>query len=188
MLTDQQLKRLHEAAQAAVRLERLKDVPAALLVAQWAVESGWGFAQPGSNCFGIKNFNGSTGRQLLRTREWFTDDEAEMFLKRGDSRTCVLLDPEQVNGARRAYVVRDWFATFPSLEDCFTKRAALFFQGRYGVFAIAYKQDRNVEACIRGIAPIYATAPDYADALLGVIRRHEVVDALDAARNEKEIA
>jgi flagellum-specific peptidoglycan hydrolase FlgJ len=171
---------LEQASRAAVTASKATGIPPELLVAQWAVESGWGKHAPGNNCFGIKQYKGAHGRQLLRTREWFTDPQLLAFLAMGDGRTAT--PTGQAKGDRREYSCQDWFATFPTLEACFERRAALFRVGRYKPFADQYDKDGDVAALIRGIAPIYATDPMYAGALLRVINGEAVNSALDGAR------
>ncbi len=75
--------------------------------------------------------------------------------------------------------VQDWFATFPTLADCFTRRALLFTEGRYGPAARAYRETANLEAFVRAIAPIYATDPHYADAVLVIARSEAVLSIID---------
>lgn len=178
--------KLAEATAAAVSAENLTGAPAELLLAQWALESGWGDHSPGNNCFGVKTYPGCYGRQLLKTPEWFTDAEAKDFLARGDGRTAVAdpLSTFVTAQGRRKYACQDWFATFPTLAACFTKRALLFSAGRYKQFGDAYSQDRDLPKLIKGIAPIYATAPDYGSTLLKLIGQGNVQAALNVARGK----
>jgi flagellar protein FlgJ len=176
--------KLAEATAAAVAAENATGAPAELLIAQWAIESSNGERAPGQNYFGIKAYPGCYGTQLLRTREWFTDVELAEFLSKGHGRTAVFDAGNTVitSGGRRKYIVHDLFATFPSVAACFEKRAQLFRAGKYKQFADAYDQDHDLEKLIRGISPVYATDPNYGDALLGIIRQQNVLTALAAAR------
>lgn len=142
---------LPKIVKAAVACERKTQVPAELLVAQCALESGWLAHAPGNNCFGIKFYAGAFGKQTLRTRE--------------------------VVVGKDVYVMAD-FATFPSLQACFEKRAQLFFAGRYRPFATAYKLNKDLVALVRGIAPIYATDPRYADKVLAFAQDPEIKKAI----------
>ena len=175
---------LDEIATASVASEKATGVPAELLFAQCALESGWLKHTPGNNCFGIKSFAGEAGRQLLTTTEWFTDQQAHAFVALGDSRSATP-DPNSPvhSGGRRRYTVRDWFAMFATLGDCFTKRAKLFVTGRYAPFATKYLADRNLDTLVHGIAPIYATDPNYATSVLTIAREQKVQDALARARS-----
>jgi flagellum-specific peptidoglycan hydrolase FlgJ len=75
--------------------------------------------------------------------------------------------------------VQDWFSTFATLGDCFTRRAMMFPEGRYAPAARAYRETANLEAFVRTIAPIYATDPHYADAVLAIARAPEVTGIID---------
>jgi flagellum-specific peptidoglycan hydrolase FlgJ len=174
---------LRSAARAAIACEVHTGCPAPLLVAQWAVESAWGKRAPGNNCFGIKARDGDE-RQLLLTREWFTDAELQRFIALGDGRDAA--PTGRANALRKEYTVHDWFAKFPSLTACFDRRAELFRKGRYAPFAAKYDADGNVEALVRGIAPIYATDPGYADAILRVIGMQSTRQALLAGSDKNE--
>jgi len=184
-LTQQQLSNLSVyIAPAAIDCELKLSIPADLTAAQCILESAWLKIKPGWNCFGIKNYDGSFGRQLLLTREFFNDKELAWFLHLGDGREASLVDPSvPANAAgRREYRVMDYFATFPDLTACFAKRASLFLHGTYLTFAKAYQQDHNFEAYVRAVAKVYATAPNYAEVIMSIIRMPEVVEALDDAK------
>lgn len=182
-MTPLQLSRLQTImAPAAVAIEKSTGIPAELMVAQCAEESGWLAFAPGNNAFGIKDYPGSTGRQLLDTKEWFTEAEISLFL-RVSGRSAVLKQPvEQNANGRRLYNVKDWFATFPSLAACFAKYAEKFTEPRYSPVLAAYRSGRNLGALVTGIAGIYATSPIYAQSLLSIIRMPEVTAALVKAR------
>jgi len=184
-MVEKQKANLRLIAQAAVSSERITGCPAELQAAQCILETGWLSHAPGNNCFGIKSYDGAAGRQLLRTREWFTDGAAASFLSLGDGRIAELASPVQQDArGRKLYCVEDWFATFPTLGDCFARRAAMFGAGRYAPFAAAYKAGGTLEDLVRGIAPLYATDPGYADAVLALIRNAGVQAAIGAARAE----
>jgi flagellum-specific peptidoglycan hydrolase FlgJ len=152
-------ERLIRAAQSAVACEEATRVPAELTVAQWAVESGWGIHEPGNNCFGIKAYSGCYGVQRLNTAEF-------------------------INGVEKT--VQQEFATFPTLTDCFQKHAMLICEGRpYRAAWQEYETSKNITALVRGIAPIYATAPDYARTLLEVLAMPRVLEALAEIRRER---
>lgn len=181
-LSETQKNNLHRIAQAAVASEKATGCPAALLAAQCILESGWLRHAPENNCFGIKSYPGEHGRQLLATREWFDDAGLAAFLARGEQRTAAPVEPVQQDAGCTLYRVQDWFATFPRLEDCFARRAAMFAAGRYAPFAASYQASGNLEALVRGIAPIYATDPTYADSVLALIHDPGVQAAIAEAR------
>jgi flagellum-specific peptidoglycan hydrolase FlgJ len=182
-MLDTQKAKLQLIAQAAVASEKATTCPAELQAAQCILETGWLSHAPGNNCFGIKSYAGEFGRQLLSTKEWFTDAELAAFLAPGDGRQATLAQPVQQDArGRRLYNVEDWFATFAVLGDCFARRAAMFSLGRYAPLAAAWRASRDLEALVRGIAPIYATDPTYADKVLSLIRNTDVQAAIVQAR------
>jgi flagellum-specific peptidoglycan hydrolase FlgJ len=184
-MLETQKTNLRLIAQAAASSERSTGCPAELQAAQCILETGWLKHAPGNNCFGIKFYAGAYGRQLLRTREWFTDAEAARFLSLGDGRTANVADPVQQDGrGRKLYHVEDWFATFATLGDCFARRAGMFAAGRYAQFATAYKAGGTLDELVHGIAPIYATDPGYAETVLALIHNADVQAAIEAARSE----
>jgi flagellum-specific peptidoglycan hydrolase FlgJ len=179
---------IKQLAEAAVHCELLTPTcPGEIPMGQAALESGWLDHAPNYNCFGIKSYKNEYGRQLLFTKEWFTDKELKYFLGLGDSRTANLVDPSVPprQDGRRKYKVQDWFATFACLGDCFAKRAQLFSAGRYAPIAAAYAIDKKLEKCVRSFSPIYATDPHYADTLLQIINQSDIQMALKTARSNK---
>lgn len=161
------------AVNAARECEAQTGIPWRFTVAQWAIESGWGKHQPGNNCFGIKARPGSTERQLLETTEFFTDEQLARFLALGDGRTAKP-ESERDERGRRRYRVKDWFATFPSIRECFQARAKLLLTGRYAEALKRHKAGGSAEQFIQEISVIYATAPNYAalvSEVIGAINR-----------------
>lgn len=177
---------LREAAEAAVKVERLTRCPAELIMAQWALESNFGINALGHNSLGFKAYKGGFGRQLERCFEDFTDAEAAAFLQLGDGRTLKLSVLSYGEGGKRRYECRDWFAVFESTEACFMHRAARFEAGAHLPFIVTYFRDRDLAALFLGVAKSgYDTAsPEkYVAALTDRSRRPEIVAALAAARS-----
>lgn len=177
---------LAEASQAASVAENATQVPAELLLAQWALESGWGDHQPGQNCFGIKAYPGCYGRQLLDTVEWFTNAELAYFLASDSGRTASVDPHSTVVDARgrMKYHCQDWFATFPTLAACFERRAQMFDLGRYKPLTDKYREDGDLSAFAHSFGAIYATDPHYAETLLKISGQQNVKMALSQARGE----
>ena len=118
-------------------------VPASVTVAQAIVESGWGKHAIGSakNLFGIKG-RGLLGSVRAQTREY-------------------------VNG--RYVTVEAEFAKYDSYEQSVTEHARFFLRNRRYARALAVRTDPDAFA--REIAKAgYATAPNYADALIKLMR------------------
>jgi flagellum-specific peptidoglycan hydrolase FlgJ len=175
-------KNLPLIASAALAAQKATGCPGLLLIAQCALETGWLNSAPNNNCFGIKEYEGCYGRQLLRTIEWFNDSELRWFLSKADGRTAEVAQGATFIGhaGRRKYAVQDWFATFESLGDCFAKRASLFATGRYAFAATKFKVDSDLNALIHAIAPIYATDPHYAESVLAIVNQPDVQAAWKA--------
>jgi len=170
------------AGVAAKECEQQTGLPAALTMAQWALESGWGKHSPGNNCFGIKLYPGCESRQLLVTGEWFTPAEAVKFVASVEGRTALrdAISQPRKDGRYR-YRCQDWFAAFDSLANCFVKHAKLITDGK--PYARAWAAFRllhhDPEQLARDIAPIYATDPDYADKIVSLMNSHRVQIALN---------
>ncbi len=180
MLSTQQLNNLRSAAQEAVLCESSTGIPCELILSQWAEESGWGNHAPGNNCFGIKQYPGCYGTQLLTTVEWLSDKELAAWLNHMEGRTA-----EKINGTnngRQKYQAKDWFATFDTLASCFIKRASLFNIGHYAPISAQYRQDKNLVGLIMGISKLYATDPNYGTEIIKITSMNEVVTALQTAR------
>lgn len=170
-------------APAAVASERTTGLPAEITAAQCALESGWLKHAPGDNCFGIKyNPARHTGKQLLRTREYFdTADHATSWMGRQNGRDIIEATGKVVNG-KAEFVVRDWFAAYNTLADCFADHARLITNGKpYRGPWQEFLVHRSWLKLLQGIGPIYATAPDYATRVQ-VVLEGELQSAIDAAR------
>ena len=187
MLTDERNDNLKDALKNAANASYRVAGPglADMMVAQWAIESGWGANAPGFNAMGIKAYPGCYGRQLLTTTEWFTGAEAIHFLSGWQGRSATLVQPAQTNSkGRQKYHCQDWFAVFESLDGCFAKRAELFTVPPYASIVDQWKQDGDFEGMVRGIAAHYATSGDYADTILKVLAMPQVIAAITAAQQE----
>lgn len=175
-------------AVASVGSERATGVPAELTAAQAILESGWLQHAPGNNAFGIKAHD-SSGRQLLPTKEWFTDPELARFMAGAGGRTAVLSLPEQRSGARRLFNVQDWFAAYATLDLGFADHARVLKTVKvYAPAWLQYATDGDFDGLVRGIGKHYATDPKYADTILIVARGGALVAAISAARASKEAA
>ena len=137
-----------EAAQAAHRAFFPKGPFASVTLAQWALESGFGKHLSGvNNPFGIK----ATAAQRAA----------------GKARLCVT--KEFVNGA---YRVEDlWFADYVTLSEAFEAHARLLALSP--IYAAAQAQ-ADVPSYVRAMAKHYATAPNYAEVLLGIIKTYNL--------------
>lgn len=194
MPTSQQLQTLQDIIiPAALACEKSTGLPAEISIAQCIEESAWLTKASGNNCFGIKSYTGEYGRQLLNTQEWFTGTARDSFLDLGSGpgvigvRTAILHQPPQHKtgpaGEVYLYDVQDWFATFPGLTACFNKHAELFSTAPYKNALADYLGRDYVSILVRAIAPVYATAPNYAESIISLIREEPIVQALLSARS-----
>lgn len=138
-------------------IERETGIRAVFILAQAALESGWGKHAPGFNFFGIKAGKSWKGKtQLLTTTEVLNDPNAEF---------PEVLSVEQRADGKYRYRVRAYFRAYDSAEESFRDHAALL--QRVYSFALPVKHD--ADAFADRIASKYATAPDYAQRLKSVI-------------------
>ena len=140
----------------AQETERKTGISAIAILAQAALESGWGAVAPGNMFFGVKDTDGINGNeQLLTTTE---------YSRRADLKFPQILSvtPVVMNGVKMfKYKVKDYFRKYKSPEESFTDHAQFFLKNP------RYKKALEVKAMpysfIKEIAVAgYATAPDYA--------------------------
>jgi flagellum-specific peptidoglycan hydrolase FlgJ len=148
----------------AIQTQKKTGIPALVVLAQAALESGWGKCAPGNMFFGVKDTDGINGNeQLITTTEY--------------SRSATLKFPEIISvtpvikgGVKYfKYKVKDYFRKFATPEESFTHHAQFFLKNKRYSKALAVKSDPM--AFIDAIAAAgYATAPDYATVLKSVAR------------------
>ena len=189
-------------AQAAVAIEYQTKVPAEILAAQCIVETGWLRYLKGNNAFGVK-YNklhhydsvaiNRFGRQLLRTTEYFTENELILWLREKgyEGRALVKIVDDGKYRRRNLYEVFDVFLAFHSLEDSFNYQAEMFKDSDYyqRQFKIYLKSSApspyRLNSYVLGIARVYATNPDYGNRLIEIMKDPFVVDYLNKARQRK---
>lgn len=139
-------------------------ISAVAILAQAALESGWGKSCPGWAYFGVKDSDGLNGNeQLLTTTE---------YSRRADLKFPVIISvtPTIKNGQKYfKYVIKDYFRKYISPEECFTDHASFFLRNPRYAKALAVRENPYaffVEIAIAG----YATDPNYAT-LLGSIAK-----------------
>ena len=137
-------------------------ISAIAILAQGALESGWGKYAPGNMFFGVKDTDGINGNeQLLTTTE---------YSRRADLKFPVIISvvPVVRNGEKYfKYTVKDYFRKYNTPEECFTDHAHFFIRNKR--YAEALKVKHDYKLFIPAIAKAgYATAPDYAPLLLKI--------------------
>jgi flagellum-specific peptidoglycan hydrolase FlgJ len=122
---------LPQAQKASEKLSGGK-IPPEALVAQWALESGWGKSLSGDyNYFGTKADKSWKGdRKLVVTREYFTEEQAKKFLSLGDGREILgIIGPGKKPGVQE-YRVKDWFRSYKSLEEAVDDKTKFLIENK----------------------------------------------------------
>ncbi|WPV66270.1 glycoside hydrolase family 73 protein [Chitinophaga sp. LS1] len=144
---------------AAVLCERETKIPALAILAQAALESGWGDKAPGNMFFGIKagvTWRGK--RQLITTREVHS--------------TKTVKYPEIISITPRTdgkfdYKVKDWFRAYDNAAESFIDHGKFILENPRYKNAIGISDPgRFVEVVA---AAGYATDPNYAKTLKSII-------------------
>ena len=153
----------------ALKSEKKTGISHLFILAQAALESGWGERGVGNNFFGIKvpkNLVSSTPnekKQLLRTTEVLSSANA-VFPK--------IFSIKKRTDGKYTYIVLDWFRKYDTPEECFTDHAQFFFRNKRYAKALEVKADPYKFA--EEVAKAgYATAPDYANSLKKIIKMLE---------------
>jgi len=138
-------------------------ISALVILAQGALESGWGKYAPSNMFFGIKDTDGINGNeQLITTTE---------YSKRADLKFPKILkvEPTARNGQKYfKYTVQDYFRKYTTPEECFTDHATFFLTNPRYAKALLVKSDPYKFA--EEIAKAgYATDPNYASVLKSMI-------------------
>jgi flagellum-specific peptidoglycan hydrolase FlgJ len=144
--------------------ERETGISATFILAQAALESGFGRHAPGYNFFGIKDSDGINGNeQLLTTTEILSHRNAKF--------PAILWIKEIILKGRKMfqYRVKDYFRKYKSPDEAFAAHANFFF--RYKRYAEALKFKSDPYKFAEEIAKAgYATDPLYADKITKLIK------------------
>lgn len=148
----------------ALETQAKTGISAVAILAQAALESGWGKYAPGNMFFGVKDTDGrNNNEQLITTTEYFRNaNQGHLFP------LVISITPCVRNGQKWfKYKVKDWFRKFATPEESFTHHAGFFLKNPRYAKALAVKQDpyKFIDAIA---AAGYATAPDYAKTLKSV--------------------
>lgn len=152
----------------ALETERKTGISAIFILAQSALETGWGQHAPGNMMFGVKASVSTPAekRQLVQTTEILATDKAKF---------PVIISIEKRPDGKFKYTVKDWFRRYDSPEESFTDHANLFMKNKRYAKALLVKSDPYKFA--EEVAQAgYATEPTYAERLKGVIRTIEKND------------
>lgn len=143
----------------ALRAEKDSGIPALAMLAQSALETGYGKRTPGNMMFGIKAGNAWRGAtQLLTTTEVHSHATAVY--------PQVLLITKRPDG-KYVYKVRDYFRAYPSPYESFMDYAS--FIKKNSRYAKALQQKKTLYYLREVAAAGYATDPAYYDKLERIV-------------------
>ena len=108
----------------ALEVEKETSIPAVAIMAQAALESGWGKKAIGNNLFGIKFRKGDYAYQKVLTTEYSSSPDS---FKGAEVKSKVYI--ANVNKFR--YKVWQYFADYKTPKDCFKAHASLLLSDRY---------------------------------------------------------
>ncbi|MGE5708083.1 MAG: glucosaminidase domain-containing protein, partial [Bacteroidota bacterium] len=132
---------------AAEEAERVYGVPAALTLAQAALESGWGkHAIGGYNIFGIKG-TGPAGTVAKQTQEW--------------------------DGSKYITITAN-FAKYHNFYEAVVEHGKLFHNGYYDKAVNQFAQDHDYRNFVNNIQGIYATSPTYSQSIFSLIDQYHL--------------
>ncbi len=158
---------VHKYWRYAQQTQKKTGISAIAILAQAAVESGWGEHAPGNMLFGIKAkaSDPPRKRQLLTTTEYLkSPEQGHRFPK--------VLSITEVKPGLWKYRVKDWFRRYRTAKGSFDDHAQFFLTNlRY---AEAVRVGADPLAFLREVARAgYATDPNYFDLLAKVVRMIE---------------
>lgn len=153
----------------AKKTEEKTGISAKSVLAQAALESGWGKSAPSFNFFGIKDKDGVNGNeQLVVTVE---------YSKRIDLKFPVILSVKlvKIRGEKfYKYVIKDYFRAYKTPEESFNAHADFFFKNPRYAKAI---RKENISDPLRFFTEIhkagYATDPNYVTTLMKIVKMIE---------------
>lgn len=140
-------------------------ISAVAILAQAALESGWGEKAPGNMFFGVKDTDGVNGNEQLITT---TEYHSTMDVKYPE---IISITPCVIGGKKKfKYKIKDYFRKYETPEQCFTDHTQFFFKNpRYkAALAVKADPDKFVDAIAKAG---YATDPNYAATLHSIIKR-----------------
>ena len=151
----------------ALETERKTGISHLFILAQAALESGWGNRAPGNMFFGVKADKDTPAdkRQLITTTEILGSPNLKHLFP-------LVISVKMLPSGKYKYTVKDWFRKYDTPEECFTDHAQFFFKNKRYAKALLVRSDPYKFA--EEIAKAgYATATNYADSLKKVIKTIE---------------
>ncbi|MDR0939899.1 MAG: glucosaminidase domain-containing protein [Mediterranea sp.] len=156
--------------------QRASDINPVFVVAQAALESGWGEKRVGEyNLFGVTRGSSWRGPVLLcDTTEYFSSPDVAF------SAPEAVLSVTKLGERSYRYKVRRYFRDYRSLEEALADHNRVL-AGRNFADAWPYRKspEEFVRRLVDNVGPKYATAPDYAsqmNKLFSMVRK--IIDQL----------
>lgn len=144
----------------AKQIETMQGMDPLFILAQAALESGYGKHAPGNMYFGIKDHDGINGNeQLLKTHEIFNTPDKP--LKH-------IIKIEQLPSGLYKYTIREYFRKYPTPLESFQDHAAYLNKRLKGEVCCDARTLAKKMAKIK-----YATAPGYSKILIKHINKIE---------------
>ena len=160
----------------AVKIEQAYKIPHDVLLAQAALETGWGKTiNPGTNAyFGIKAGGSWKGkRHLVTTSEYHNTNTGITYPQ------VISITP---SGSGYIWKVKDWFRSYNNSFDSLKDYAKLLTQGQPYKNALMYKDDPDL--FIEQLSA-YATDPEYINKVKAV--RQSVVNKIQSLNLKKKL-
>lgn len=148
----------------AIQTQNKTGIAADFILAQAALESGWGKSAPGNMYFGVKDTDGINGNeQLLATTEFSRNPNLKF--------PVILSVTKEIRKGVEwfRYRVRDYFRKYKTPEESFTDHAQFFLKNRRYREALKVRNDPYAFAAEVAKAG-YATDPDYVKKLHSIIK------------------
>lgn len=151
----------------ALESEKKTGISHLFILAQAALESGWGMSVPGNMFFGVKAGKDTPAnkKQLLNTTEILNAPNLGYKFPQ-------VMSIYQLSSGKYKYEVKDWFRKYDTFEECFTDHAQFFFKNKRYAKALEVKADPYKFA--EEVAKAgYATGLNYAGSLKKIIKMLE---------------
>lgn len=143
---------------------RRTGIPASVIIAQAALESGWGqslLTRKTGNAFGVKAFASWRGRVISATT--YEEVNGVKIRYEGTWETYATRDAALEAGANPVTLFRVYPSTYESIKD----HARVLYNGLYSA-ALAHRD--NAEAFAHALTGVYATDSAYGSILVDIMR------------------
>lgn len=150
----------------ALKTQGKTGILAVCILAQAALESGWGKFAPGNMFFGVKDKDGINGNeQLLTTTEYSTSQNLKFPV-------ILSVTPVNIKGKRYyKYRIKDYFRKYETPEECFDDHASFFFKYKWYATALLPENRNDPERWFTEIHKAgYATDPSYVRTLMKIVK------------------